>query len=604
MAGFMLLSGSLLTGCDNDDLDTNQYNKKGVNLLGFGPCPLKRLDNMRITGTQLNKVDKVLFPQGNTMVAETNTYEEAQFTLINNEEIEVIVPDMVVPGKLRLVVGNDTIVSVAKITFEEEVVVKNVTPTKGLVAGDVITITGDYVWNIATVTFNSHVVVEAENFLKNTRGELQVAVPLAAQSGEITFGNGAEKPVETAWEEPLEILNAEVTGISKDDLEFGETLTITGKYLNLVEKVNFPLVTDDVPFTVNSAGTELTTTVPANAVSGKMSLVLYSGLIVEASEIALPMATFVSVSPKEDLVEGDVVEIVGTNLNRIILVKLPGDIKLNPGEFTQSESAISFTVPKEMGDGKVVLVQHENYSVETEKITRKQEGEELVIWTGSWACGSWGGNQDLAWGNYDWSKVKLGQDLILYVDFADPTAGWACISPRFGSDWANWPSIGQIDLTPSVETQRVVIKPTAADLEGLQTKNGLVLTGQDYILNKVALTILEEVIWTGNWTCSSWGGNQDLAWGEYDWSTFTLGQKLILTVGFADPTAGWACISPRTGSSWGSWASISQIDLTPSAEDQKVVITPTAADIELLQTENGLVLTGDGGYILKKISIR
>ena len=62
MAGLLLVGGSMLTGCDND-LDTNPYNRGGVNLMGFGPCPLKRLDNMRITGTQLNRVDKVLFPQ-------------------------------------------------------------------------------------------------------------------------------------------------------------------------------------------------------------------------------------------------------------------------------------------------------------------------------------------------------------------------------------------------------------------------------------------------------------------------------------------------------------------------------------------------------------
>lgn len=64
-------------------------------------------------------MDKVLFPQGNTLLTESTTYEEAEFHLINNEEIEVVVPDQTVPGKLRLVVGNDTIVSVSKITFEE-----------------------------------------------------------------------------------------------------------------------------------------------------------------------------------------------------------------------------------------------------------------------------------------------------------------------------------------------------------------------------------------------------------------------------------------------------------------------------------------------------
>ena len=74
MSGLLLLGGSVLTGCDSDELDTNPYNKSGVNLVAFGPCPLTRLDNMRITGTQLNKVDKVLFPQGNSKIDEATNY--------------------------------------------------------------------------------------------------------------------------------------------------------------------------------------------------------------------------------------------------------------------------------------------------------------------------------------------------------------------------------------------------------------------------------------------------------------------------------------------------------------------------------------------------
>lgn len=601
MSGLILVSGSILTGCDNDDLDTNPYNKGGVNLLSFGPCPLNRLDNMRITGTQLNKVDKILFPQGNSLIEESTTYVEAEFQLINKEEIQVVVPNQTVPGKLRLVAGNDTIVSVSNITFTEETVVENVTPTKNLRAGDVITITGEYVWNIASITFNKLVVVEAENFLKNTRNEVQVAIPLEAQSGEIVISNGADN--EITWIEPLEIRKATVTSMSAQNVEFGETIVITGADLDLVEKVRFPLVSEGAAFTVNAAGTELTTTIPMNTVSGIISLNQYSGLIAESPAYVLPMAGYISISPQEELEEGDVVDIVGTNLNRITSLELPGNITLKQGDFTQSETSIQFTVPKDMGDGKVVLVQHENYRIETDKIAMRHDGAETVIWSGSWECASWAGNQELAWGGFDWSKVKVGQEIIFYVEFIDPTAGWACISPRVADGWGNLSSVGQIDLTPGTERQRVSFKPTAEDLAALQSKNGLVITGDGFILKQVALSILEEVVWSGNWECASWAGNQELAWGGYDWSTFQLGQKIIFTVGFINPTGGWACISPRLGDGWGNMPSVGQIDLTPSAEDQKVVFIPTAADIEALQTKNGLVITGDG-FILKRVSIQ
>ena len=110
-------------------------------------------------------------------------------------------------------------------------------------------------------------------FLKNTRKEIQVEVPREAQSGEITFSNGADKPQIVSWPEPLEIRQTVVTGLSAEALEFGETITISGTDLNLVEKVNFPLMTEGVAFTVNADGTQLMTTVPETTISGTISLV-------------------------------------------------------------------------------------------------------------------------------------------------------------------------------------------------------------------------------------------------------------------------------------------------------------------------------------------
>ena len=609
MAGLLLVGGSMLTGGDNDDLDTNPYNRGGVNLLGFGPCPLKRLDNMRITGTQLNRVDKVLFPQGNTLLTESTTYEEAEFHLINNEEIEVVVPDQTVPGKLRLVVGNDTIVSVSKITFEETAVIENVAPIKNVCAGDVITISGEFVWNIASVTFSDYVVVEAENFLKNTRKEIQVEVPREAQSGEITFSNGADKPQIVSWPEPLEIRQTVVTGLSAEALEFGETITISGTDLNLVEKVNFPLMTEGVAFTVNADGTQLMTTVPETTISGTISLVQYSGLIAETVAYTLPMAEYVSISPTEDLKEGDAVVIAGKNLDRITSINLPGGIVLKQGEFVQSATQIQFTVPEDMGDGKVVLVQHENYSIETDKVAMHHDGAEIVIWTGPWICTGWAGNQDLAWGNFDWSTVKVGQEIIFYVEFADPTAGWACISPRVADGWGNLPSIGQIDLTPGAEVQRVVFKPTAEDLEALQTKNGLVVTGDGFILKQVALSILETVLWTGSVDLGNWAnGFQDLAWSGYDWTTVSVGQKLL--VYFEQDTAAdfWQ-LKLGQGNGWNTLPDFKDcaggadaVDIAAGNTSLDYVLG--ARDVATLQDGGqGLIMQG-ANLIIKKVAIQ
>ena len=52
MAALVVTTG--FTSCSEDDLDTNQYNKSGVNILGFGPMPITRGETMRCTGTNLD----------------------------------------------------------------------------------------------------------------------------------------------------------------------------------------------------------------------------------------------------------------------------------------------------------------------------------------------------------------------------------------------------------------------------------------------------------------------------------------------------------------------------------------------------------------------
>ena len=108
----LLLCSLLFTNCSEENLDTNQYNKSGVNILGFGPMPITRGASMRVTGTQLNNVKEVLFPEGNQKVAPATTFITGEFSLQNAQEMAVTIPDQCVPGKLRLLTNSgDTIVA-------------------------------------------------------------------------------------------------------------------------------------------------------------------------------------------------------------------------------------------------------------------------------------------------------------------------------------------------------------------------------------------------------------------------------------------------------------------------------------------------------------
>ncbi|MBQ2128048.1 MAG: hypothetical protein II429_02860, partial [Prevotella sp.] len=400
MAALVLASG--LTSCGEDDLDTNQYNKSGVNILAFGPMPITRGATMRVTGTKLNNVKEVLFPEGNQKLTPATTYIKGDFSLQGSEEMTVTIPDQCVPGKLRLVTqSGDTVESASFITFAEDIKVSSISPNP-VHPGDIVTIKGEYVWNIGQVVFFDHVVVNAEDFVKNTRTEIQVRVPMEAKTGDVAYNDGSDGAENTVITN-LTVDAAIATGVSNPTPEFGETITITGENLDLVSCVDFPAV-ENVDFNTAEDGKSITVQVPANTVSGSIVLTSYSGLTTTV-DFTVPLATVSSTSPVKDVKAGQTITIKGNNLNRIVELLLPAiDEPLLPGDFTQSATQITFKVPEGMGDGKVTLIQHENYSVESDKISMYSEAPETTIWAGKFVIGEWNaGMQELAWGGYDWS---------------------------------------------------------------------------------------------------------------------------------------------------------------------------------------------------------
>jgi hypothetical protein len=596
----MLASSIGFTACSDDDLDTNPYNQSGVSLVAMGPMPVSRLDQIRITGTKLDKVNKIIFPAESGI----NEVEVTDFTLESNQEIKVTVPDAAIPGHVKLVAGSDTITSLSLITYVEPITVSKVSPLTDLSAGDIITVDGEFVYNIATATFTDGVVVEAPDFVYTSRKQVKIAVPKEAVSGDLVLSDGDESdPQEFTYN--LQINSAEAIALDKDAsadevYEFGDKVTLTGKLLNLVESVDFANY-ENVYFEVNAAGTQLTTYIPEYATSGTFTLILYSGQRVSSPEYLVPLAEVTSITPNEELKEGDVVTITGKNLDRVQTVTLPGNTTLNQGEFTQSESEITFTIPEGMGDGTVTLYQHVNYSVTTDKIKMHQEGEEYAIWTGIIRIGNWdSAMSDLSWGGYDWSEVKAGQVLTAYLTMNEG-ADYAQI--RFGNgSWSALPSTtGEIGIDASDE--KISITLTEADIAELQNNGGLVLCGANYTVTKVTLSVLEEVIWTGTFDNTNWAGNQDLAWGGYDWTTVSAGKTLVVTGFMTNPDDGWGCISLRHGTNWGNLPDPcpSQIDWAP--DDTSCELTLTEGILSDIVAEGGLVITGHN-ITVTKISLK
>ena len=499
------LVGVSLTSCNDEDLVTDPYSKSGVNLLAYGPSPILRNTEIRLTGTNMQKVDKVIFP-GNAIV------ERSAFNRSDNENIYCNVPDETVPGHIRLVAGNDTVVSIGTLVFEEPIEVTNVTPVTGLNAGDIISITGDYVYNIAEVIFTRSASVIAEDFEYVSRREIRVRVPLAAETGTITMNDGADW--EYTFETPLEIVSASYLSLEPAAADFGEQIAIHGTNLHTVEQVLFAGGVAS-EFTVSEDNRTIIATVPAECKSGAISLLLYSGNALQTDAFSVPTVVITGASQNKDLVAGDVVTLYGENFDRIIEVTLPGGTApLSANEYSIVDNTLTFTVPDYLVDGDVVVKQNSNITATYPLEIRKLAG---VIWQGNEELSGWSNWGVFNWSGDLWTKfceaiTGPGQMTVHFVatnsnpvfnfrmgDWSTPLSGLASM---YGDD-------GNIHLSPDV-TDLVfdITADEAAQMFGDGGK-GMVIWGDGIKLQYVKFigAGAEQVIWEGREDTSGWGNN-------------------------------------------------------------------------------------------------
>ena len=118
------------------------------------------------------------------------------------------------------------------------------------------------------------------------------------------------------------------------------------------------------------------------------------------------------------------------------------------------------------------------------KIEILQEiSQEKDLWVGPFDTGSWGGNQDLAWGSFDWKTVYAGQILTFYCEPNAAVTDWYCLSLRVGDGWGALNGVpGQYD-NPTV----VKVELTQEIIDHLVSANGLVMTGSNCIVNKITI---------------------------------------------------------------------------------------------------------------------
>lgn len=757
LSGVMLAGAMSVSSCsDDDELNTQQY-KGGVSLNVWGPRPVARGGELRFLGSGLDKITSITLPGSGDIT---------DIKVISCNEIRITVPQDAEPGYVVLHHAKGDIKSITELTFTEPIELETMSPMT-VKAGDVLTLTGEYLNLIHEIIFTDEVSVTDDEFITHTRKEISLVVPVEAKTGTIILSDAAEEMPNWIYsdEELTVVLPSAENVLDLTDVKPGNTVTVKGADFDLVKKIVMPNG-DEVEFTVNDEGNELSFVLPANVSNGTIRMVPASGVEIAVATIGVAVPEDVVAEPAADIWAGDVIKLKGLNMELITEVVFPNVEKPVAPE-TQSATEITLVVPVGTQSGNLILNTASGESVEVAVATLKPEavgfdpqpaalagaltvkgrnlqnvasitfagsttvevsnptstefsvtvpatlsaganavtltltngesvevgnvelsapecayatelpGEDteiragetfvvtianadkltgvqvngqnvqyilngsmliiqvpgsagknsnftlvssngsisydiavipathvgMTIWSGMWENTGWGGNQDLAWGGYDWSQVPEGAKITLYMTPTVAEGEWWCVSLRHADGWGNLPDPipGQYDNPENGVLSVVLTKEVLADIVA---GNGLVITGSQFVLNKVDIEweiSLETAIWTGAWDCGAWGGNQDLAWGGYDWSSVKPGQILRFYMTPAVAPGEWWCISLRHGDGWANLPGnvYSQID-TP--ENNLLEVSLTKEIIDDLVANGGLVISGQD-YRLDKVTI-
>ena len=361
------LMGLSLAACSNDNLDTNQY-KGEVSLNVYGPSPVMRGGTLRFLGSNLDQVREVIIPDG---ISITNI-EVKQAGVPS--EIRVTVPkDGPVPGKVVLVTNTDLIITTkTDLKYTESIVITSI-PLAAM-PGDVIKIEGDYLNLVQSLAFADNVLVSMEDFKSHSRYAIEVEVPEEAKTGKLALytadltvvdKNSVDYQIietESAIEIGVPTIHKlkgrnEAEALGNITAKAGETITITGTYLQLTDDITIGGISAD-DLKITNDDTDITFTLPAEAPDGDILLVCKSG-------IEVPVGTLTTVKPTNCVATpnpvkaGQALQIDGKDMDLVtdvVFADSKGEYTIaNNQNIINTKEAYAVTVPETATEGNLKL---------------------------------------------------------------------------------------------------------------------------------------------------------------------------------------------------------------------------------------------------------
>ena len=656
-----------LAACTPEELSTDQFEDSAVVFGAFAPNPVVRGAELRIMGSNLDKIVEVQIP-GAEPITEIELVSAGRVS-----EIRVVTPkegaeDASVTGPVVIIDNTGkTYQSMTELSFTEGIVLDSFTPASAM-PGDEVTVKGDYLYNVQQIVLNNGVYVTGDQITAKSRRELKFIVPSNAVTGPVTIGDVDENnnpdgliPNNVPSKDVLTIGDPTVKAADRGMLKAGAQITVQGTYLDMIAKAAFrvtvpaaeeggsPTVTDtEVEFTLAEDHKSVKLALPASVVEGEVVLTSYAGKEFKAGAYTTVVPTEVAIAAETRYKAGLNAVVTGKDLDLVTGAALAGTAL----EFAYADGKITFAIPAAAVDGTVVLTLANGKTVETAAIELVKPvitavtplelyaGDENIKITGSdldlvteatlggakeefeyandvltvkTALTSVPGKLELTLANglkvvaADAVNVKYHSKVIVTEMPAMQHIGQEVVLKGSNFSLVENIFIGEEKVTQySVRTNEEVRFLMPWNKVGMYKISFLLFDGDTETLAtqiEVGLELDIKTIWEGE-AALNWSGMTDLSWGGYDWSTVKPGT--VLTAYFTLAEADYWQV--RFGN--GSWASLpSGLDAAPG--EGNIPMTPgttyyaiklTAADIDMLVNQGGLVMTG-ANYTLTKLTL-
>lgn len=555
-------------------------------VVALSDTALKAGDVVTLTGSLLRIIDEVVFT---TIDGTTSVSTGIEDPTADVESIDITVPDEATDGTVSILLLSGIEIEVGTITLTEPVAsIVDTESTYGI--GDVVTITGTDLDLIVEYTFavSDGVTATTDTVTFDTDGNIAITVLAEAISGDITLTLANGNTITASG-----FVTTKPTVTLPEDATPLDELTLDATLASRIASFSFGGAEAEATSTDDSS---VSVQVPLTAETGTVTITMDNGEVVEVGSMTVNDYTFCAVASfaSDATTVGTLLQCTVVNGSALTDVLIEG---VSTG-YLLTNTTLYVSVGTTTGDLTMTLVSGETEVPYT--ITVQADGEvEEILWTGTVELEGWSANYEM---NIDFSSAPSGASVRIYYTI---TGDYPQMIIYNGHWLSAWNATGDYADNQALLASSSYIDVDLSLFPYSDWGYTIILQGDGLIVSQIAWVYdysAPTTIWTGTFECSNWNGMTDLAWQTdvYDWSQFTLGMSIYFYIEYTS-TDGWGQLSPRSGTSWANFPSVDKFDLAEG--DTEVVFTPTSDDIDDLQNEHGLVVTGHG-YTLSSIGVK